>query len=264
MKLSIIILNYNTPKLVIDCISSITRFLKKDYEIIIVDNGSHTPVTKQELKKFPNTTLIEQEINLGFGGGNNLGARQAKGDYLWILNSDTMLVDASIMNLISWMDGRPDVGIASPLLFLDPECRQPQRDMYADFQSLHTLVTRKNRRRYTPDSEGVAIVDMVVGAAMVVRSDLYRELGGFDENIFMYLEDDDLCKRAAALGMKTAIYTHSHIVHLQGKSISINAKRKSLYYQSQTYYWYKHHGILPTTLMRGLRAYTKRKNTRRD
>jgi GT2 family glycosyltransferase len=264
MRLSIIILNYNTPKLVIDCVSSIQQHLKIAYEIIIVDNGSHSPVEARDIKKFRHTRLIEQSINLGFGGGNNLGAQEATGEYLWILNSDTILVDNSVERLLTWMDERPDVGIASPLLYLDYDCTEPQRDMYANFQSFKTLVTRRNRTPYRAQADGSALVDMVVGAAMIVRRSLYEQLGGFDEKIFMYLEDDDICRRARKAGFRTAVYTKAQLVHLQGKSIAINAKRKMLYYQSQSYYWRKHHGLPASIVMRAMRLHHKRKNMKRD
>jgi GT2 family glycosyltransferase len=84
----------------------------------------------------------------------------------------------------------------------------------------------------------------------VVRADLFRRLGGFDERIDMYMEDDDLCYRARKAGFRTGIATEIAVVHLKGQSIQSNRRRKRLYYKSQVYYWRKHHGLVASLVMR--------------
>ena len=247
MNLSIVIVNYNTPELVYDCLKSIRQQIAGPCELIVVDNASSQPVVPSLLGE--GVTYLPLPKNLGFGGGNNAGAKLATAKYLWFLNSDTWLPDGSYVDLLAFMDSHPDFAVCSPLLYLDPGCRQLQPDFYARFQSFRTLLTRQVRpllQLHEPFQK----VDLVVGAALMIRRERFEAIGGFDEQIFMYMEDDDLCYRAGAV----AVVTTARIVHLQGSSISVNARRKRLYYVSQTYFWRKHYGWVKTVLMRLLRA----------
>ncbi len=88
---------------------------------------------------------------------------------------------------------------------------------------------------------------------MMMKRNIFEKVEGFDENIFMYLEDDDLCKRISELGYKNAILATAKVIHKEGSSINKNKDRKKLYYASQTYFWRKHNGFLPTLLMRIMR-----------
>ena len=247
MKLSIVIVNYNTPELVYACLESIARYVREPHQVIVVDNAStHAP----DPSRLPiGTVYLPLPRNIGFGGGNNAGAKLAIGEYLWFLNSDTLLPDDSHTEMVRFMDQHLEYSVASPLLFLDPECRILQPDFYAYFQSLWTLLTHIVRP--TLDlSQPYQTVNLVVGAALMIRRGRFAEIGGFDEQIFMYMEDDDLCYRAG----KAAIVTGARVIHLQGSSISVNSERKQLYYASQKYFWQKHYGLGKTLLMRLLRA----------
>lgn len=259
MKLSIIIINYNTPNLVYDCVKSVVKHLRNvSYEIIVVDNGSQEElrIRNDELGKILpafNFQLLTLKTNLGFGAGNNAGAKKAKGDILWFLNSDTLLVDDSIKRLFEFLDQNKNVGIASPIVYNDVECRNIQPFFFAKFQSLGNLIIRRNRPKTNFSENEYFETDVVVGASLITRKEIFNKLGGFDENIFMFFEDDDLCFRAKKMGYRVAVYCQSQIVHLQGKSISKNSSRKKLYYTSQTYFWKKHYGLLPTLIMRIIR-----------
>jgi GT2 family glycosyltransferase len=127
-----------------------------------------------------------------------------------------------------------------------------QEDYHANFQTLRTLVFR-DTRSLVDLGQDYFKVDMVVGASLIIRRELFKKLNGFDQRIFMFMEDDDLCLRATKAGYGVAIYTKASLVHLQGKSISDNRKRKALYYASQDYFWRKHRGIIRYSLMRALR-----------
>ncbi len=258
---SIIIVNYNTPELVFDCLESISAHMPVPYEVIVVENSTKSFVSSDELKRYPHTQLVAQDENRhAYGAGNNAGAAVARGTYLWLLNSDTVLVDDSVKELIALFENDSSVGIASPYLFNDRACTQLQADFCAHFQTLPRLLLRNTRPTLRADSP--TPVDIVVGAALMIRRALYAQLGGFDENIFMYMEDDDLCLRAARAGYRTLVTPNAKVIHLQGKSIAASAERKKFYYKSQDYYWEKHHGTVAATAMKVLRFPIKFRNTR--
>jgi len=257
---SIIIVNYNTPDLVYDCLESIEKHMHVPYEVIVVENSTKSFVTQPELHKYPHTRLVEPKPGRGYGGGNNAGAALATGTYLWLLNSDTLLIDGSVSELIALFENNPEIGIVSPYLYNDTAATQLQQDFCANFQTLSRLILRKTRPQLHADTP--TNVDIVVGAALMIRRSLYERLGGFDERIFMYMEDDDLCLRAVQAGFITMVTPLARIIHLQGKSIAANSQRKKYYYKSQDYYWKKHHGVLAATVMKILRFPIKVRNTR--
>ena len=247
MKISIIIVNYNTPDLVYSCLQSIIDHVSVPHEIILVDNASVNP---PDPAKLPTDVMYLPLVrNVGFGGGNNAGSKLATGEYLWFLNSDTVLADESYSKLTDFLDHNFDYAVASPLLFLDTRCQKLQSDFYAYFQSFRTLLTR-NVRPKLDLSQSFQPVDLVVGAALMIRRLRFEVIKGFDEQIFMYMEDDDLCYRAG----RVAVVTGASMIHLQGSSISVDSERKRLYYASQNYFWRKHYGLSKSILMRLLRA----------
>ena len=245
--LSIIIVNFNTPQLVYDCIASIQEWLTVPYQLIVVDNGSTEAVSPVRLP--PDTEYVSLPKNKGFGAGNNAGANVATGTYLWLLNSDTLLVDRSATCLLNVLATHPEVGIASPYLFKG-EHLQP--DFYASFQSLRTLLSRSPRPKLETKAP-FQVVDLVVGAALMIRRSLFEHLNGFDEGYFMYMEDDDLCMRAKKNGFQTVLVPAASVLHLQGQSIAASKTRKSYYYASQSRFWKKHYGTAATVLMQTLR-----------
>jgi GT2 family glycosyltransferase len=250
---SILIINYNTPTLVYDCLASISQFLTVPYEVIIVDNNSpDAKVDPEKVASFKSCRAIMASTNKGFGGGNNIGAAAAVGDLLWLLNSDTLLIDSSINGMIEEFAAQKEIGLATPLLFNDKELTHIQPDFYANFQNLPRLISRQARAPLSLTSTWFK-TDVIVGASILLRRDLYQQLGGFDERFFMFMEDDDFCYRLKQTGLKVAVYTRARIVHLQGKSISTSKRRKDLYYTSMNYFWRKHYGIIPELLMRLIR-----------
>lgn len=252
--LSIIIVNYNTPELVYDCLRSIERFLPPDfYEVLIVENASpNAVVTAEKVAGFAKAHLIAATHNHGFGSGNNLGAKAAQGDLLWLLNSDTLLVDDSIIALCQSLRSSEQYGALLPLLYRNQALTDFQEDSYASFQTLTGLIKRTPRPQLNLNQE-IADVEVAVAAAFVVKRAVFEAVGGFDETFFMFFEDDDLCKKIINSGKKIGIFTKSRIVHLQGKSITTSKERKKLYYQSQNYYWKKHHGLALSLVMQVLR-----------
>lgn len=253
MKISVIIVNLNTKKLLSDCIRSVYKDMPWA-EVIVVDNGSTDGSQKNIKKNFRKVILIENEKNLGFGAANNVGAKKASGDILFFLNSDTIVPKGSLQKLIDFFVYYPKAGVVGPKVVLPDGDLQPYS--FGSDISLITILKEKLYRligkKQTPTN--VKRVDWVTGAALLARKSVFKVIGGFDENFFMYFEDNDLCLRCRQFGYKVYIYPHISIVHLGGKSIAADEKRAKLYFKSQDYFFKKHYGELGTVTLKILRA----------
>ncbi|MCX6812405.1 MAG: glycosyltransferase family 2 protein [Candidatus Berkelbacteria bacterium] len=272
-ELSIIIVDYKSFDLTANVVSDIEKFLPTvRHEILIVDNdGTTTDKFRDLYRDDKNIKIIRAEKNRGFGAGNNLGAKSAKGKYLLLLNPDTRIVDDSISKMLDFLAAHPEIGVLSPLIY-QPDGKTLQRHFFADFQSFSGLIwkRRQNNARVIPNfssvipahrvnsggvhnsSDDFFLVEMTTAAALMIRRDLFEKLGGFDQKFFMYFEDEDLCRRITKLGLKNAVLKTAKIIHLEGQS-SNNQQKKKFYYASQNYYWQKWYGTLPRILMQIIR-----------
>jgi len=254
--LSIIIVNYNTPNIVYDCLQSIAKWLKVDHEVIIVNNGKdeEKKVSEDKVKSILKNSpfsIINIE-NAGFGNANNEGAKKANGKYLFLLNPDTILVDDSVDKMFEFISRHKEIGALTCLLYNDLNCKIMQKAFFGKFQSLGSLTIRRYNYQKLDLTKEFFYTDIITGAAFMISKDIYDRTKGFDENIFMYLEDDDLCKRIVDMGYKNAVMNSAKIVHLEGKSTN-DKEKKRYYYKSQDYYWRKHNGLVATVLMKILR-----------
>lgn len=218
---SIIIVNYNTKRLVRDCIASIQKLTKDiSYEIIIVDNAS------EDISEFeaPGVKVVRLHDNIGFGGANNRGAELAQGEALFFLNPDTVLLNNAVALLYRALYSNDRYGIVGSNLY------------DADLQPMHSYyyctMTMSHVWRYALRSDKKlshislqhnfsnheAAVEFITGADLMIRADLFNRLGGFHKSIFMYYEDVDLCFRAGKAGHKCMSIPAAHIQHLEGQS----------------------------------------------
>lgn len=250
MTFSIIIINYNTASLILDCLKSIYSCCDiSDLEIIIVDNCSEISdrdILEKGLIVIDNKIkLIKSDTNLGFAGGNNLGAKSAGGQYLFFLNSDTILNENIFPKIKKIFIEDEKVAIISPkLMNMDGSV---QAKSYGPFPSLKYLLY-KNIFSKT-DNNFPKIIDWVSGAALFIKKDVFNLIGGWDEHFFLYLEDVDLCWMAHDVGYKVLIDNNSQIIHLQGQSLNKNTKKQEYYYASQKYLFRKHYGLVATALL---------------
>ncbi len=253
MKLSIIVINFNTQKLFEDCLRSVKKHLKiKDYEVIVVDNASEKFNQSTVKKIIPGVQIIQSKENLGFGRANNLAAKQAKGEYLWFLNSDTLLnANNNIEVLIDYLDSHKNYAVVAPLV-LDAS-NIPQRYQFGYWPAVWRMVLEKpvnkrvaknpNRAKhwkwlnadYLPMQS--RNVDWVSGAAMMVRKNVFNEVGGFESEYFLYYEDVDLCRKFWANKQKIRFIKEAQIIHLEGGSEVDMAKKKLIAYHSQDIYF---------------------------
>jgi hypothetical protein len=229
--LSVLILNYNTKQLTLDCLSSVfSSSTAYAYEVIVIDNASSDGTADAVTEKFPQVRLIRNSDNVGFARGNNEGIKAAEGRYILLLNSDTIVQPDTFEVMLRFMDEHPEVGasgckIILPDGSLDKACKRgfptPSASFYYafGFSKLFPHVPRFNQYQLgylNPDEEYP--VDCLVGAFMLVRREAVEQAGMLDEEFFMYGEDVDWCYRIKAAGWINYYYPRTHIVHYKGAS----------------------------------------------
>lgn len=203
MRISIIIVNYNGQHWLKNCLDSIFRQKIKGLEIIFVDNHSTDDSLKIVKNQYPSVVIIQNKVNLGFGQANNLGAQKATGEFLLFLNTDTKLKPHSLSRLVHRMvSGRLD--LAGPKL-LDFENRDFYQGRKLTLDIVGSLSWGKN-------------TTMIEGCCLMIRKNVFDQLGGFDPSFFMYSEDLDLCWRAWLKGFKIKLIPESVIYHFGGGS----------------------------------------------
>ena len=240
MDVSIIIVNYHSSEMVIDCIHSIREKTEKlSYEIIVVDNASGDGSLDALSQAFGDEiTLIAAPENLGFGKANNLGAARAVGKYLFLLNPDTILVNNAVKVLFDYLEANPGVGVAGGNLYA-PDM-SPAPSFCRTFDDLdgerkragwRYLIGRKVRDKlsarsgkaqpisefnHTDMSEKVAYI---FGADMMLQKAVFDRVGGFDPDFFMYAEEEELTWRITQLGLDVMCVPQATIIHLEGATV---------------------------------------------
>lgn len=226
MKISIIIVNYNGKHFLADCVASIGSFVPTPYELIIVDNASVDGSADYIAESLPGVKLIRSDRNLGFTGGNNLGAKYATGELLLLLNNDTLLKSSIDPMIAAFSD--PKLGVLGCRLFYGNGQNQPSVG-YAHTplrivlswigagrnRWMPTLFKRAECATdfYTSSHDQVAWVS---GACLLTPRVLWERLGGLDERYFMYVEDVDYCKRVRDLGFRVAYTPSVEVIHYEG------------------------------------------------
>lgn len=250
VKVSIIIVNYNTLNLVIQCIKSIIKHTRKiTYEIIIIDNNSKDDLsilnTIQEFKYIP---LIYHKLqnNIGFGGANNEGLKFAKGEYIFFLNPDTVILNDAISILANYLDLHPECGACGGNLFNTEMCptRSFRRRFFDNLWLLDTIFTNNTfekllyRKNIAFNTTNVPLdVSYIVGADLMIRHSIIKKIQGFDKDFFMYYEEIELCYRTIKSGAKIRSIPWAQIQHLEGKSSSnIDFKAHQMYRSSRLYF----------------------------
>ncbi len=220
MKLSIIIVTWNTADTTLKCIQSIKKnLLNFNYEIIVVDNAS-TDDTLAKLKKESGLIVLENKVNLGFGAGNNIGAKIAKGEYLLFLNSDMELVDNKLIEMYKYLIKNSRIGIIAPK-YLNTDLSDqgsawpPQTPLNA-FKEF--WLGQKTYSKYIPQSKEPVEVFSVSGGAMMIKKSLFNKIGGWDKRYFMYFEDLELCRQVRKLGYKIYYFPECSFIHRHGAS----------------------------------------------
>lgn len=250
MEVSVIIVNYNTAWLTAQAVNSIYNSNNDtDFEIIIVDNASEDG-DRKELERFARNhdiTLLLSDRNLGFGGANNLGARHAAGEYLLLLNPDTIMMNNAIDILHGFAKSK-GIKICGGNLF--DENRMPAHSYWQTmpglFFELSALVNNINLKiKYKGSHEHNMTgtpkpVAYITGADLMICKDTFDELGGFDDDYFMYFEETDLQYRAKILGITPWSVPDAKTIHLESRSTQNVMKKMQLFYQSRKIFYNKH------------------------
>ena len=248
--LSVIIVSFNTKEIIKRCLDSLYQFTSGlDYEVVVVDNSSRDSsaemlsIFEQGHKNFK---LIRSTTNIGFGPANNLGAKEAVGEYLLFLNSDTFFIENNLPHCIAEIEKNKNIGVYSCNLTNKDGSHQPSGGYFPNLgrlfawqffiddippfsnliNSIHPHTSRKQP-------------DWVTGAFMMIPSKIFWAAGGFDEKIFMYTEELELCYRIKKLGRTVIHDSQTSIIHLGGASggnyLAITAEVAGL-----LYFWRKH------------------------
>lgn len=228
-KVSIILVNYNTCKLTCACIQSILQYVRSvEYEIIVVDNQSSDNSTEVIPAVSPKVKYIQSPANLGFGRANNLGAKHATGEYLFLLNTDTLLQNDPFPYFINHMEQHPDCGVVGGLLMSAHNTIARSGGVIYSIKKYLKIAVNSYKRhlsknedsRYKEFNPQLAMqkVGYVIGADMFMSRGVFTAIGGFDENIFMYFEDVELCNRLHKAGYSAWLIQGPEIIHLEGES----------------------------------------------
>ncbi len=234
---SILVVSFNTRAMTLDCLRSIAEQTRLPHEVVVVDNNSHDGSADAVAAAFPAVRLIRSPENLGFGRANNLAARESRGAYILLLNSDTVVLDNAVDKLVAFAEAMPDAKMWGGRTVFADGTLNPQSCWR--LPSLWSIFCRTaGLNAIFPGSalfhseayagwprDSVRSVGMIVGCFLMTTRTLWDELGGFDERLFMYSEDTDLCIRARKLGADPHITPEATIIHHGGSSDTVRAEK---------------------------------------
>jgi GT2 family glycosyltransferase len=252
MKLTIQIVNYNSREAIRECLGSVKECLENihDSDVLIINNDPDKLSGLLRGMNLPfEARVIEVNENIGFGRAHNLGRKEARGEFLLLLNPDTKAPRESISGILSAMEADKRVGIVGSVL-VDHQGRATEESYGSKKTPFSTIKNKFFKAGYEIEKKSVFEVDWVSGGAMLIRKDLFDELAGFDEGYFMYFEDVDLCLRAKKNGHKVVVNPLSRIFHQSGQSFNDNQSKKKYYYASQDYYFRKNFGSAKAALIK--------------
>jgi GT2 family glycosyltransferase len=257
MDLSIIIVNWNTKDLLLQCLDSLYQGAKgSEKEIFVVDNSSSDGSGALVRKRFPEINLIENPVNWGFAKANNQALSLSKGRYLLLLNPDTQVKDQAIERMLSFMSAHLEAGLVGAQLL---NANGSKQNSIANFPSLATELLNKSLLRWLfpekfpgkeTDYAGPVEVDSVIGACMLVRREAVDQVGFLDEEYFLFLEETDWCYRIKKAGWKIYHIPQAEVLHFQGKSAETEkGKARIEYYRSRYHFFRKNKGRLQSSIL---------------
>lgn len=258
MDLSVIIVNWNVKDLLRQCLQTLLDAgqLTPDLtsEIIVVDSASGDGSPQLVRETFPQVRLIASQENLGYARGNNTGVAAAQGRFFLLLNPDTLVQPNALLEMVCYLNAQPAVGAVGPQLLWPDGTVQSSRRRFPTLGSLFwesTLLGQwfphnRYRQRYhlaDVSSDHTQRVDWVVGAALLIRREVWQQVGPLDENFFMYFEETDWCRRAAKRGWQIHYLPTAKIIHYEGKSSEqVVATRTLRFQRSKLRYTRKYFG----------------------
>lgn len=272
-RVSVIVVSYNTREMTLDALRSVYAETRTPFELLVIDNASTDGSAEAIAAAFPpeshpNLRLWAETDNHGFALANNIVARQARGEYVLLLNPDTIVLDGAIDRLLAFAEARPEAGIwGGRTLFAD---RSLNPTNCWDHMSVWSLFCRvgglsavfPRSALFNPEAYGdwrrdeIREVGIVTGCFFLIRRAFWEELGGFDRTFVMYGEEADLCLRAAARGARPAITPEAEIVHYVGASSAVRADKQVMVMRAKITLARRHfHGLRQGAAMLLLRAW---------
>lgn len=259
MDLSIVVVNWNVCDLLQRCLWSLSgaeAYSAPEFtsEVIVVDCASSDGSVEMVRREFPWVRLIASGENLGYARGNNQGVAGAGGRYLLILNPDTEIVGDALVMMIRYLEEHPAVGVVGPQLCNPDGTLQPSRRRFPTLATAFCESTllqqwfpsnRFARRYYLDDrpADTTQAVDWLVGAALMIRRETWRQVGPLDEDFFMYFEELDWCRRCRMAGWEIHYLPAAEIIHHEGKSSEqVVAARTIRFQRSKIHYFRKYYG----------------------
>ena len=253
MQLSVIILNYNVRYFLELCILSVQNALVEiDSEIIVIDNNSQDDSCEMMKTRFPNVKLIQNSDNVGFSKGNNIAVAQAKGEYICILNPDTVVAEDTFIKILAFAQRQKKLGIIGCKLidgsgnFL-PESKRGVPTPWVAFTKIAGIYKlfpkSKLFDQYYAGHLGenqTGKVYILVGAFMFMKRDLYLEVGGFDEDCFMYSDDVDLSYVVTKKGKSNFYFHETTVIHYKGESTVKDGTYMKRFQESMNFFYKKH------------------------
>lgn len=253
-RLSIVIVNWNTRELLAACLHSLgDRLQDPAYQVLVVDNGSSDGSAEMVRQQFPTVQLLALPENVGFSAGNNAALIQATGTYVLLLNSDTEVRDHALEAMCDYLDQHPQVGGVGAQL-LNPDgtvqlsCRRFPSYRTALFhrKSLLTRFFPENKfsQQYLMTGTGhgeIMEVDWVIGACLMTRQEVIRQVGLLDDGFFMYAEDVDWCYRMRQAGWSIAYLPHAQVMHHYERSARLVPYRMNLERHRSMWRFYRKH-----------------------
>lgn len=235
---SVLIVSYRTRELTLSCLNSIfAASYDLPYEVIIIDNASSDGSAEAIAEQYPQARLVALTQNIGFAAATQMAANMATGRYFLLLNPDTVVLNEAIKTLYSFAEARSDAGIyggrtLNADMSLNPQSCWGRPTLWSvTCQALGLSALGHCTNWFNPEAMGawrrdtVREVDIVSGCFLMIRSELWRKLGGFDRDFFMYGEDTDLCLRARQVGARCLICPDATIIHYAGASERVRADK---------------------------------------
>ncbi len=208
VEISVIIVSYNTRDIIATCLDSIVNVNDGRKEIFVVDNASTDGSVEFIRQYYPEVNLIVNEKNRGFAEANNQALQLSRGRYIFLLNPDAEFLPSTFGPLISFMDANPHIGLAG-VKMINPD--GSVQESFVNEYPGHKLASHEL-------SQLRGFIAWVLGASMIIRSDIMKRLGGFDESFFVYGEDQDLCLRIRKAGYEIGYNDSAIVVHLGAQS----------------------------------------------
>lgn len=229
-QISIVTVNYNGFADTCELIESLQQYATFSYELIVVDNASVKDESTLIRNLYPSVTCIRSEKNLGFAGGNNLGIKEAKGDFIFLLNNDTYITDDSLISLTHFLESHPQAGAVSPKIKF---AEFPDEIQFAGYSDLSAITQRNHSIGFGEKDEGQydnpTQTYFLHGAAMMIPRNLIEKVGLMSEIFFLYYEELDWCKRIRENGYELWYVPTATIYHKESKSVGQKSALKNFY-----------------------------------